>query len=126
MAKPRTDQDSPWELVLRLYFREAIEFFFPTIAQDIDWTQPIDFLDKELQKLAPDAEVGKRLADQLVKVHRQSGEGLLLLIHLEVQAMPETIFPERMFVYVVRIFEYFHQVPVSLAILCSPFADSKV
>jgi hypothetical protein len=34
------------------------------------------------------------------------------------QAEPETIFPERMFTYVLRIFDYFHQAPISLAILC--------
>jgi hypothetical protein len=33
-------------------------------------------------------------------------------------AAPEKDFPERMFIYAIRIFEYFHQVPVSLAILC--------
>jgi hypothetical protein len=123
MAEPQTDQDSPWKLVLRLYFREAMEFFFPTIAQEINWTQPPEFLDKELQQVAPDAEIGKRLLDQLVKVHRHRGTPLLLLIHLEVQAAPEKGFPERMFVYALRIFEYFHQPPVSLAILCDARAN---
>lgn len=123
MAKPRADQDSPWKLVLRRYFREAIEFFFPEIAKVIDWTKPIEFLDKEFQKITPDAEIGKRLADQLVKVQRKRGKALILLIHLEVQASPEKIFPERMFTYSMRIFEYFHQPPTSLAILCDAKSD---
>jgi hypothetical protein len=63
MATSRTDQDSPWKLMLRQYFPEAIEFFFPDIAQAIDWTQPIEFLDKEFQQLTPDAEIGKRFAN---------------------------------------------------------------
>jgi hypothetical protein len=42
MATPRTDQDSPWKLVLRDYFPEAIAFFFPTVAKVVDWTQPIE------------------------------------------------------------------------------------
>jgi Domain of unknown function (DUF4351) len=121
--KPRADQDSPWKLVLRQYFREAIEFFFPDIAKAIDWTKPIEFLDKEFQKITPDAEIGRRFADQLVKVHRKRGAPLILLLHLEVQAAPEKIFPERMFIYAVRIFEYFHQPPVSLAILCDAKSD---
>ena len=25
----RADQDSPWKLILRQYFQEVIEFFFP-------------------------------------------------------------------------------------------------
>jgi hypothetical protein len=121
MTTLRADQDSPWKLILRQYFREAIEFFFPKLALIIDWQQPIEFLDKEFQQITPDAEIGKRYADQLVKVSRKRGNPLLLLIHLEIQAAPEKNFPERMFVYAVRIFELLHQLPVSLAILC----DSK-
>jgi Domain of unknown function (DUF4351) len=118
MAKLRADEDSPWKLVLRKYFRESIEFFFPDIAKVVDWQQPIEFLDKEFQKITPDAEQGRRFADQLVKVYRKNGKPLILLIHLEVQAAPEKDFAERMFTYAIRIFEYFHQFPVSLAILC--------
>ena len=114
----RADQDSPWKLILRQYFREAIEFFFPDIAQQIDWTIPVEFLDREFQQLTPDSEIGKRFADQLVKVYQKGGNSIILLIHLEVQAEPEDIFPERIFTYLIRIFDYFHQVPISLAILC--------
>ena len=117
-ANERADQDSPWKLILRQYFREAIEFFFPDIAQQIDWSIPVEFLDREFQQLTPDSEIGKRFADQLVKVYQKSGNLIILLIHLEVQAEPEDIFPERIFTYLIRIFDYFHQVPISLAILC--------
>ncbi len=37
----RADQDSPWKRILRLNFREAIEFFFPHIAAEIDWNRPM-------------------------------------------------------------------------------------
>jgi hypothetical protein len=114
----RADQDSPWKRILRFNFREAVEFFFPNIAAEIDWNQPIEFLDKEFQQLTPDSEIGKRFADQLVRVYKKGGGSIILLVHLEVQAEPENIFPERMFTYVIRIFEYFHQAPISLAILC--------
>ncbi len=114
----RADQDSPWKRILRFNFKSAVEFFFPPIADEIDWTRPIEFLDKEFQQLTPDSEVGKRFADQLVRVYKKGGGSIILLLHLEVQAEPETIFPERMFTYVIRIFDYFHQVPISLAILC--------
>jgi hypothetical protein len=98
MTKLRADQDSPWKLVLRQYFREAMEFFFPAVAKVVDWTKPIEFLDKEFQKITPDAEVGKRFADQLVKVHQKRGKALILLIHVEIQAVPEKGFAERMFI----------------------------
>jgi Domain of unknown function (DUF4351) len=118
MVEARVDQDSPWKSILREYFREAIEFFFPAVARVIDWSRPVEFLDKEFQQITPDAEIGRRFADQLVKVHRRRGKPLILLIHLEVQAAPEKDFPERMFTYAIRIFEYFRQMPVSLALLC--------
>ena len=114
----RADADSPWKLILRQYFQQAIEFFFPNIAEQIDWTIPVEFLDKEYQQLTPDSEIGKRLADQLVKVCQKGGNSIILLIHLEVQAEPEDIFPERIFTYLIRIFDYFHQPPISLVILC--------
>ncbi|MCY7406271.1 MAG: DUF4351 domain-containing protein [Alkalinema sp. CAN_BIN05] len=119
----RSDQDSPWKLILRQYFQEAIEFFFADIAEQIDWTKPIAFLDKEFQQLTPNSEIGKRFADQLVKVYQKGGNSIILLIHLEVQAEPEDIFPERIFTYLIRIFDYFHQAPISLVILCDSDKD---
>ena len=108
---------------MRQYFQEAIEFFFPDIANEIDWTISVEFLDKEFVQLTPNSEIGKRFADQLVKVYQKGGNSIILLIHLEVQAEPEDIFPERIFTYLLRIFDYFHQPPISLAILCDSDKD---
>jgi Domain of unknown function (DUF4351) len=118
MTLSRADLDSPWKMVLRSYFPQAIEFFFPNTAALIDWTRPHEFLDKEFQKISQDAELGRRYADQLVKVWLKGGQSLWLLLHVEIQSQSETIFPERMFVYNLRIFDQFRQVPISLAILC--------
>jgi hypothetical protein len=52
MSTPRTDQDAPWKIILRNYFQEAIEFFFPDTARLIDWSRSIEFLDKELVQIA--------------------------------------------------------------------------
>jgi hypothetical protein len=73
MSEPRSDYDSPWKEVLRQYFQQAVELFFPEIAALIDWQRPYEFLDKELLQIAPDAEVGRRYADQLVKVWPRRG-----------------------------------------------------
>jgi len=81
---PRSDQDSPWKDILRQYFEDAINFFFPQTAAQIDWKRPYEFLDKEFQQIAPEAEIGKRYADQLVKVWLKRGQELWLLIHVEV------------------------------------------
>jgi hypothetical protein len=108
-------QDSPWKQILRQYFREAIAFFFPDLDKLIDWTKPPEFLDKELLKIAPNARTGNRF----VKVHRKKrGKAMILLIHLEIQGTPEKDFSKRIFVYNLRIFDYFQQHPISVAILC--------
>jgi Domain of unknown function (DUF4351) len=118
MSTPRTDQDAPWKIILRNYFQEAIEFFFPDTARLIDWSRGIEFLDKELVQIAIEAKIGRRYADQLVKVWLKQGKEAILLIHAEIQAKPEANFGERMLVYNLRIFNLLHRPVVSLAILC--------
>ncbi|MGB8702924.1 MAG: DUF4351 domain-containing protein [Thermosynechococcaceae cyanobacterium] len=118
MAAERTDLDSPWKDILRAYFPQALSFFFPSTAALIDWQYPHEFLDKEFQQIARDAELGRRYADQLVKVRMKNGSQIWLFIHVEVQSQSEVDFAERMYTYNLRIFDQFRQVPISLAILC--------
>ncbi len=118
MTEPRADLDSPWKDILRAYFPQAIAFFFPQTSALVDWDKPYEFLDKEFQKVSQDAQLGRRYADQLVKVWLKGGRQQWLLLHLEVQSQSETEFEERMFTYSLRIFDQFRQVPISLAILC--------
>jgi hypothetical protein len=118
MSDVRADLDSPWKEILRAYFPQAIAFFFPQTDALIDWSKPYEFLDKEFQAVSQDAQLGRRYADQLVKVWLKGGEQIWLLLHLEVQSQSETGFEERMFTYSIRIFDQFRQVPISLAILC--------
>jgi len=74
-------------------------------------------LDKELQQVVRDAELGRRLADKLVKVWRTGGEEAWVLIHLEIQSQEETNFSERMFVYHYRIYDRYKRRVASIAIL---------
>ena len=66
--KNKSQYDSPWKEALDIYFPEFMEFFFPNAYQEIDWNKGYETLDKELQKVVQDANLGKRLADKLVKV----------------------------------------------------------
>jgi len=68
MSKESDDYDSPWKRILEAYFKEFVVFFFPAAAEEIDWSRGYTFLDKELQQIVRDAELGKRLADKLVQV----------------------------------------------------------
>ncbi|BAY73865.1 hypothetical protein NIES25_02730 [Nostoc linckia NIES-25] len=114
----RADNDSPWKEILEAYFPQAMQFFFPQTAALIDWERPHEFLDKEFQQIAREAEQGRRYADKLVKVWQIEGQEIWLLIHVEIQAKLEYTFPARMFSYNLRIFDRFAKPAISLAILC--------
>ncbi|MEH2281964.1 MAG: DUF4351 domain-containing protein [Nostoc sp.] len=114
----RADFDSPWKEIIEAYFPQAMHFFFPETSALIDWERPYEFLDKEFQQIAREAEQGKRYADQLVKVWQTQGEELWLLVHVEIQAQKEDNFSKRMFTYNFRIFDRFDRPAISLAILC--------
>ncbi|MEH2182400.1 DUF4351 domain-containing protein [Nostoc sp.] len=114
----RADNDSPWKEILSAYFPQAMQFFFPETDILIDWSRPHEFLDKEFQQIVREAETGRRYADKLVKVWQLQGEEIWLLIYVEIQAIPEDAFPQRMFSYNLRIFDKYGKGAISLAILC--------
>lgn len=118
-------QDSVWKEAIEIYFQEFMEFFFPEIAKDIDFEKGYEFLDKELEKVTKDAEIGKRLADILVKVYLRDGSEKWLLIHIEVQGYYDRDFPKRMFIYNYRIFDRYGVDVVSLAILADDVKSFK-
>ena len=121
--KKRADNDTPWKEILEIYFPQAMQFFFPQIAALIDWNYPHIFLDKEFQAIAYDATQGRVYADKLVTARLIEGEEIWLLIHIEVQAESEDIFEKRMFLYNIRIFEYYGRHATSVAILCDSSPD---
>ncbi len=109
--------DSPWKDAIETFFVQFMALFFPAIHADIDWSRGYEFLDTELQQIMGDAEIGKRLADKLVKVWLRSGEEMWLLIHIEVQGYPEDGFPVRMYVYNYRTYDRYGCKVISLAVL---------
>ena len=56
------DFDSPWKEALDLYFEAFVALCFPAMHREIDWRRPYVTLDKELQKVTPDAEQGRALS----------------------------------------------------------------
>lgn len=114
---PQTKYDSPWKDILQIYFKEFMEFFFPAAHSQIDWTKNIEFLDKELQEVTADAEIGRRFADKLVKVYLINGKEEWILIHVEVQSQEEDDFALRMYIYNYRIYDKYKKTVASLAIL---------
>jgi len=117
MTEQRTDYDSPWKEVIESYFPQFLEFFFPLAYREIDWVQPYEFLDTELQQLEPDAEIGKRLVDKVAKVWLIGGEEAWVLVHVEIQGQYEREFAQRMYTYNYRLFDRHKQRVISLAVL---------
>jgi len=90
MASPtRDDYDSPWKEALERYFPEFIALLYPKIHAEIDWTHAPELLDKELEQVVRDAELGRRYADKLAKVYTRDGAETWVLIHVEVQGEPD-------------------------------------
>jgi len=99
MTGQSDDYDSPWKRILETYFHDFVTFFFPVVAEGVDWSKGYSFLDKELQQIVRDAQLGKRLADKLVQVWRKDGNDAWVLAHVEVQGQERLDFAKRMFVY---------------------------
>lgn len=118
MATSSIDRfDDAWKYVLEKMFPEFLAFYFPAVAEVIDWEAGWDFLNQELQQVHPDAELGRRAVDRLVRVRRRGGAPEMLYVHVEVQSQPDGAFGERMFTYFYRLFDRFRQPVTSLAVL---------
>jgi hypothetical protein len=111
------DFDSPWKEILDEYFEAFLLFFFPHAHADIDWSRGYEMLDKELQQIMPEAEVGRRWADVLAKVWRRDGNEVWVLVHVEIQSQEEPGFPKRMYVYNYRIHDRYDRPVASFAVL---------
>lgn len=70
-----------------------------------------------MYQLAVEAEVGRKLADTLVKVWLRTGAEVWVLIHVEVQGQRDPDFERRMFIYYYRIFDWYARQVISLAVL---------
>ncbi|OGO97583.1 MAG: hypothetical protein A3F41_06180 [Coxiella sp. RIFCSPHIGHO2_12_FULL_44_14] len=114
---PKSDQDSAWKEILDVFFREFLEFFFPDIAQQIDWARGFEFLDKELQSVFSHPKGKRRTVDKLVRVYQLNGQEQWLLLHIEVQGKYEIHFECRLFEYYYRLYDKYHAPILPLVIL---------
>lgn len=113
----RTNYDTPWKLIIEKYFQLLLEFLFPHIANEIDWTKPHQDLDKELLAIQKNAKVGNKISDKLIKVFKKTGEEAWVIVHIEIQGKKEDDFAERLFQYYTRIYNRYQVPLVTLAIL---------
>ena len=114
---PAADMDGGWKQIIDDDLEPFFEFFFPDVCAGLDFTADHQLLDKELVKLTADATIGTREADKLIELQTKAEHPEPILIHIEVQAQPDTEFAERMHRYHDRIRDHFGKSVVSLALL---------
>lgn len=117
-----SDYDSAWKDVIEMLFESFLEFFFPRVHKEIDFSKGTEILSHELRQTTPRGKVGQRNADVLMKVYPKDGtqKWFCLFIHVEVQAQKEEEFMTRMFVYYYRTFDKYREEGtevISLAVL---------
>ena len=115
-----TDHDGAWKEALDLYLQPFLQLCFPQVAAGIDWTVPVDFLDKELQEIVRNSELGKQRVDKLIKVRRLDGEEEWVLLHVEIQAQVDEGLPKRVYEYYHRIVDRYRRRVVTLVVLADP------
>jgi len=116
-TRRRADFDGAWKEALRRHLSQFLEILFPDLADAIDGSKPVVFLDKELRAATRKAKSRKRHADVFARVTLKSGVAQLLFLHAEVQNEPDIAFPRRMFGYNHRLGDLAGQDVLSLAIL---------
>ena len=117
------EYDSPWKEAIEEWLEEFLGFFFPHVHGLIDWSRGYEFLDKELQQLVPESQLGERTVDKLVKVFLRNCAEFWVLVHIEVQSQSESVFPRRMYVYRYRISDKYDRPVASLAVLADDSAS---
>jgi len=111
------DYDGAWKETLEIYLRPFLELCFPAISALIDWSMPVEFLDKELQEIVRDSDLGKQRVDKLIKIRRLDGAEEWVLLHVEVQTQPDPGLPQRLYQYHHRIGDRFGRRVVTLVVL---------
>jgi hypothetical protein len=117
MTEATANYDQTWKEAIGEYLELFLQFFYPDIHQEIDWSKTPISLDKELEQITASSQTKKRYADKLFQVWLLNNEVIWILIHIEVQSQHDKEFPQRMFIYNYRSYDLFNQPVISLAIL---------
>lgn len=102
------DYDSPWKDALEQFFEPAMALLMPALHARVDWSKPVEFLDKEFQALSHHLPAGRQVVDKLARVSGLDGSLMFILVHIEVQGGAARLsllrrMAERMAFYAFRI-----------------------
>ena len=115
---PRSNADSAWKDILDAHFEEFMCFFYPQFAKKIDWSKGYESLDNELRSITPEATIGDKRVDKLMRVYScDTNTEQLVLLHLEIEGQARENFPQRLFEYYYRLYDKHKQPIITIAIL---------
>ena len=69
----RTYFDEAWKKIIERFFPQFLLFFVPKLYEDVDFSQPFTFLDKEMQQLSKKGMKRSKFVDKLVKIYLKDG-----------------------------------------------------
>lgn len=112
----QVNQDNLWKKLIADLFEDFLLFFLPDLHLEVDFSKQVEFLQQELFKEIIEHRQGRKIADQIAKVHLKSGKEQWILVHTEIQAGDEVHFAKRMFEYFYRIRDRYGKKIVAIAI----------
>jgi hypothetical protein len=121
-AKPPeldSDYDGAWKDSLRQHFREMLATYFPAIAALIDWRFPVEWSDKELDRILGRAKRRAQHVDVLAKARLLDGGEQWIMLHLEIQSSREAGFEYRLARYNSGLFWAYNRSVVTLVVLAN-------
>ncbi len=115
------DKDGIWKDAIKRYLPLLLKRTMLQLYNDVDFSQKVKFLDKELQDtiqvtLAEEHNSAKFI-DSLVELPLKSGKSQWILLHIEVQGKGGEDISYRMMLYCCLVFAHYRHMPVALAIL---------
>ena len=95
----KIDCDAQWKEIIKTFFYPMLQSLMPALAQDMDRSREVEYLEQELIALTAAIGGPKQRADILAKVPMKRGGDIWLALHIEVQGAKGGNLPERMFYY---------------------------
>ena len=115
------DKDGIWKDAVTNFLPQLLKRTIPELYDDVDFSQEIKFLDKELrdtiQVSLTEEHNSAKFVDTLVQLPLKSGKNQWVLLHIEVQGKGGEDISFRMILYCCLIFAHYRRMPVALAIL---------
>ena len=70
----QVNQDDLWKKVIADLFEDFLLFFLPEFHKEVDFSKSVEFLQQELFKEIIKDRKGRKMADQIAKVHLKNGK----------------------------------------------------